>query len=150
VCTTTQEKLQRREWAAVGLTGLGIIGMGISTEDEPENLAIFPMRIAVRFSVVRITSIEWSSMVERRGESSAQCVSVRLLSAGRRTSNVGLTFVEGEIKFHDYATGGLALIHLRIVPYPGISTSSSRTMFIANDKQGFHILLHVGTPNRIT
>eukprot|EP00959_Pyramimonas_sp_CCMP1952_P461163 9481143-Pyramimonas_sp.AAC.1 len=41
-----QEKLQGKEWAAVGLTALGIVGMGASAEEEPENIPVIPLRIA--------------------------------------------------------------------------------------------------------
>ena len=42
------ERLRTREWLAVGVTGLGIVGLGISTEEEPQTPHIIPFRITVR------------------------------------------------------------------------------------------------------
>jgi hypothetical protein len=44
----TQERLQQNEWIAVGLAGVGIVGLGISSEEEPEDVQIHPFRILVR------------------------------------------------------------------------------------------------------
>mmetsp|Transcript_33851 Transcript_33851/g.56819 ORF Transcript_33851/g.56819 Transcript_33851/m.56819 type:complete len:263 (+) Transcript_33851:279-1067(+) len=86
------EKLQRREWAAVGLTGLGIIGMGISTEDEPENMAIFPMRIAFTMllciSVLAICSLYVNSRGRQRNKTGDSVSFVELLAGAQ----VGMCF----------------------------------------------------------
>lgn len=48
ICASLQEKLRRTEWAAVAVTGIGIVGLGASSEEEAGGVVVQPMRIVVR------------------------------------------------------------------------------------------------------
>ena len=74
------ERLHAREWVSIGVTGLGIVGLGMSTEEEPETPHIVPFRIAVRPRLGRTACHMRALDVQRRA-----CVPTRLQTEERNT-----------------------------------------------------------------